>query len=157
VKKASLVVVVLLAIAAVAGPVLYARMQFDSALQRFTELQIREIRACGKSAEQSEEIARLSQSMCEGKYEIDQCAYGNHYYGQRICEASDAIYEWQDMALVSDDKRNALMDLAIAEIGVELMCDTVSVLQSTLRRAACVRAEDDLDRMHRRVDRAEGF
>ena len=52
--------------------------------------------------------------------------------GRQICAASDRIYDWHDLALISDDKRDALLDVAAAEFAVGIMCDEPYVLRSRL-------------------------
>lgn len=148
--------VALIVAALMISPVLYARWTVATALDEFVELQLRDIRICRPASDEPPEMISLAERLCEGRNQIEQCTYGNHYLGKQICAASDKVYDWHDLALISNDKRDAMFDVAVAELGVEVMCDELSMLQNRLMRGACMRAEDDLERAEKRSDRA-GF
>ncbi len=148
--------VVLIVAALMISPVLYARWTVATALDEFVELQLRDIGVCKPDSDASPAMISLSEAMCEGRDQIEPCVYGNHSLGKQICAASDKIYDWHDLALISDDKRDAMLDVAVAKLGVEIMCDELAMLLNRLMRGACMRAEDDLERAEKRSDRA-GF
>ena len=148
--------VALIVAALMISPVLYARWTVATALDELVELQLRDNRLCTTDEDKSPAMISFSESMCEGRDQIEPCVYGNHSLGKQICAASDKIYDWHDLALISDDKRDAMLDVAVAKLGVEIMCDELAMLLNRLMRGACMRAEDDLERAEKRSDRA-GF
>ena len=148
--------VALIVAALMISPVLYARWTVATALDELVELQLRDNRLCTTDEDKSPAMISFSESMCEGRDQREQCLWGNHDLGKQICAASDKIYDWHDLALISDDKRKAMLDVASAEFSVGIMCDKPYVLRSRLMHGLCMRAEDDLERAEKRSDIA-GF